>query len=459
MNNYKKILLLVPPADKLYIRDYYCSFSSKANYYWPPQDLIILSGALSDRFSVDVIDAMGLGLDRSDCLDLILSKDIDGIIFTTGSATLKHDIKFLESIVEKKPYLKVIASSAIFNFINKDLIRQFSFLDGLLLDFTNNDAVSFFEEDYDSIKNMVFRRGSDIIERKTCLPSTFSVSLPRHELFLNKKCKIPFFKKSFILTITSIGCPYKCSFCCAGSIKHRLREVDNLLEEIEYVYTHLNVFNIFFADPILFSNKERIIKLCELIRARKMNKLKWACNVRADLLDEDLIKLMKKSGCRALLIGAESASEHILSKYNKIINPQTIYKAIKWCGQQGVSSLLYFILGLPGEDRASIEKTARFIKTLKCDFISIDFAMPDFGTELREIAIRDHLCPEENLLDGWDHSGSPYLSGSSIPREDLLRIRKNIYRDFYLRPGRIFRQLKNMGISELVKNGMAILKE
>ena len=68
----ERLLLLNPPGDKLYIRDYYCSFSSKANYYWPPQDLIVLSGLLAGEFTVEVEDAIVRKTSRAACIEKIL---------------------------------------------------------------------------------------------------------------------------------------------------------------------------------------------------------------------------------------------------------------------------------------------------------------------------------------------------------------------------------------------------
>lgn len=458
MRSRKKILFLIPPADKLYIRDYYCSFSSKANYYWPPQDLIILSGILNNKFFVDVVDAMALGLNYFDCLRMILRKNIDVIIFSTGSATLRKDVEFLGFVKSQKPSLKIIASSAIFHFIGKEIMEQFIFLDGVLLDFTNCDAVHFIEGNYNDIENMLFRKESEVIERRYCTDSPFVVPLPRHNLFLNKKCKLPFFKnRHFITTITSVGCPYKCFFCCAGSIKYKFRSIDNLLEEIEYIYHHLGISNLFFADPVLFVNKERAIQLFEEIIKKKMVNLSWICNIRADSLEEGLVELMKKAGCKAILVGVESGNQEILDKYHKNINLEYTQKVFDWCRKHKVYTLAYFILGLPGEDKASLQDTSKFIKGLKCDFISISFAMPDIGTYLREIALKDHLCSQD-FLDNWDPSAFPYLSNSLVSREELMDFRKDIYRSFYLKPRWFFREFGNVNLGDLIRGGIAILK-
>ena len=105
------VLLLNPPGDKLYIRDYYCSFSSKADYYWPPQDLIALSGVLDAAFDVQVIDAIVPAVPADDALRRVVEKRPRAVIFTTGTATLKSDLALMERIKAALPDVKVVASA------------------------------------------------------------------------------------------------------------------------------------------------------------------------------------------------------------------------------------------------------------------------------------------------------------------------------------------------------------
>ena len=105
------VLLLNPPGDKLYIRDYYCSFSSKADYYWPPQDLIALSGILDADFDVHVIDAIVPPKTPEAVIEAITALDPAAIIFTTGTATLKSDLALMERIKAARPAVRIVASA------------------------------------------------------------------------------------------------------------------------------------------------------------------------------------------------------------------------------------------------------------------------------------------------------------------------------------------------------------
>lgn len=158
-----------------------------------------------------------------------------------------------------------------------------------------------------------------------------------------------------------------------------------------------------------------------------------------------------------VMIGVESGDQKILDKYKKNISLKDVEKAISICGKNHIYTMVYFILGLPGEDETSLQNTIKFIRNLPCDFISISFAMPDIGTELREISLKYGLCEDE--LGGWDHS-LPFLR-SRYSHFELLRTRNRAYRNFYLRPSWILKKIKDFRYIRFsdFKMGLGVLKE
>lgn len=453
----KRILLLVPPADKQYIRDYYCSFSSKSGYYWPPQDLVVLSGSLSNRFELDVIDAIALKLSLQDCLKAVSSCNADMIITVTGTATLSDDLNFLELVKKNDPQVKIILSSSIFLTLGIRFLLEYHFIDGVILDFTNDDVANYILGEYDAITSMYFRKGDEIINRCSEPAKSFSIAIPRHDLFIDKRYRIQLFRKeSFAITITSIGCPYKCSFCCAGNVKYRTRAIDNIIEELLYVKNSLGIRSIFFANPILFVNKDYAVELFNSIIKNKLSGIEWIANVRIDILDEELISLMRQAGCRALLFGIESGDQDILDKYGKGItlsNSKTIFNL---CKRHNISTLAYFMLGFPEDNQTSINNTLRFVLEAACDYISVGFVVPDIGTRLRGRVIEENCCSAD-LLNSWDSSAVPYIKNISFSQEELVRIRRRIYRSFYLRPEWIMRHLPELNLRDLISGGARIL--
>ncbi len=453
----KRILLLVPPAGKQYIRDYYCSFSSKAGYYWPPQDLVVLSGSLSKMFELEVIDAIALKLSLQDCLKAVSRSNVDMIIAATGTATLNDDLNFLELVKNNDPLIKIVLSSSIFLSLGNRFLLEYYFIDGVMLDFTNDDVANYILGKYDAIVSMYFRKGGEIINRCSEPDKSFSIAIPRHDLFIDKGYRLQLFKKeNFVITITSIGCPYKCSFCCAGAVRYRTRTIDNVMEELKFVKNALGIRNIFFANPIFFVSKEYAVELLNSIIKNKLAGIEWIANVRVDILDEELISLMKQAGCKALLFGIESGDQDILDKYGKGISLSESKIIFKLCKRHNISTLAYFMLGFPEDNQTSIDKTLRYVKEAACDYISVGFAVPDIGTRLRGRVIEENYCSVD-FLNSWDSSAAPYIKNISFSQEELVRIRKRIYRSFYLRPGWIMRHLLELNLKDLISGGARIL--
>ena len=97
----KKVLLLNPPGDKIYFRDYYCSKVSKASYYYHPLDLLYLSGRFSKQdFDLDILDAIADNLSEDLCLAKIKKISPDIILSLVASPSYQKDISFLKRSIQ-----------------------------------------------------------------------------------------------------------------------------------------------------------------------------------------------------------------------------------------------------------------------------------------------------------------------------------------------------------------------
>ena len=107
------ILLLNPPGKKLYIRDYYCSKVSKARYLYEPVDLLLLSGLLSKKHTVHILDAIVERYYPKNCLEKIESINPDLIISLTGAVSFYEDVEFWRMIKTSLKDILIFASGDI----------------------------------------------------------------------------------------------------------------------------------------------------------------------------------------------------------------------------------------------------------------------------------------------------------------------------------------------------------
>jgi len=442
MSSERRVLLLNPPGDKLYIRDYYCSFSSKADYYWPPQDLLALSGLLGQKFQVEAMDAIIEGLSPEKVAEEVRKNDYTALIFTTGTATLKSDLALMSRLKKEKPSLEIIASAGILKFIGQELLLQHNYLDALLLDFTEESLLTYLQRERNKpLSGLIFRHHDSLIKSEERPPLEFSFPVPQHELFPYRRYRLPIAKRfPFTVVITSLGCPFHCAFCTAGAFGYRQRRLSNVLEELRYLQ-RLGIKEILFQDPTLTVSTKRVVTLCQQMVAEGLD-FTWSCNAELKSLNEEKIEWMKRAGCHTVSVGIESGDEAILKKYSKPISPAEVYAKVDLIKRFGLKVLGYFILGLPGETRESIDRTIKLAKNLPLDVASFAIATPDVGTRLRQEAIARGLIPADLL--SFDSTEFPVFESPDLSREEIWRLRKKANRAFYLRPGYVWKRLKEI---------------
>jgi len=456
----KEVILLNPPGDKLYIRDYYCSFSSKADYYWPPQDLIYLSGILDQEYSVRVIDAIINRKTEDDALSEVLNSGARALIFTTGTATMQSDLRLIKKIKDKTD-IKTVASAGILSFIGLELLERYECIDALLLDYTSQDIRTFIRGKVNGpLKGLITRTNGQFLQSTEKPPLTYTVPVPRHDLFDFHKYRIPIARRfPFTVVVTSLGCPHSCGFCTAGAYGYRTRDVDGVIEELKLL-SRLGVKEILFQDPTFTINTKRVVELCSRMVEHNFD-FTWSCNAHIKSFNEDKIKHMKAAGCHTVSLGIESGSDEILKKYSKKITTDEIKSTIRMLNDYKIRVLGYFIIGLPGDNEASIRKTIDLAKELDLHYASFAIATPDVGTPLRREALQKGWM--STGADVFDSTDFPVIETEDLSKEDVWRLRSRAVREFYLRPSYLFkmvRQIRNFrDVQVALSNALSLFRK
>ncbi len=456
----RNILLLNPPSDKLCIRDYYCSKVSKADYIYQPIDLLILSGTLGQRHRVNVLDCIAQKVGYDECLNRITGMKVDTIIFLTGSVSWEQDFKFLNE-VKKATGALMVGSGDVLLEGGTEKLREIPFLDAVLLDFTTADILRFLDGELEKIRNMVFRSNGDIIkkeEREKGLE--FEIPVPRHELFHSEKYSFPFVRRHpFATVLTDYGCPYKCSFCVMSTIGYKYRSVANILSELQHL-ARLGFKDIYFGDQTFAARRRRTLELCNAMAESKLD-FGWVCWSRVDLIDEEILTAMKRAGCHTIMFGVETANEKILKETRKGFGKNAVMDTFKLCRKLDVRTLATFIIGLPGEDRASCMETIEFAKEIDCDFASFNVPVPRMRTELRKQAVENSWVQED--FHTMDQSGSyPIMDTDVLTKEEIWALKNTAIKEFYLRPSYLLKRMSSVRtryeFERLIYNGFATIK-
>jgi len=438
----EKVCLLNPPGKRSYLRDYYCSKISKARYILHPVDLVMLSGTLDTQYTVEVIDAIAEKIPPAKCHKKILRIDPVAVVVMTGAVSYQEDFSFLEQLKESSPDIKLIGTGDILMERGNETLKENSFLDAIILDFTTPDIIKYLQGD--SPDNMIYRKGREIIngEIKRGRGEEFVIPRPRHELFPNHLYSSPFAHRFPVVTVlTDYGCPYHCSFCIMPSLGFKYRSLENVLEELEYIYS-MEVRELYIDDQTFGLNSDRTVLLCKEMIKRRFN-FGWSCLSRADVLNEDLLRIMKKAGCHTIIFGVESGSPATLKRYGKKMEVSTIENIFKLCRRFHIMTAGTFIIGLPGEGVGEVLSTIELAKKLNCDYASFNVAVPRMGTGLRKLAIKGNLISPG--LMPQDQSGN-YIAMATdrLTDSQIFSLKRRAIREFYLRPGYLWQRLRHL---------------
>lgn len=157
------------------------------------------------------------------------------------------------------------------------------------------------------------------------------------------------------------GCPFSCTYCSTKTFwkrKFRLRNLQDIVDEIQYVNNHFDINTFDFMHDLFTANKRRVLEFCEEISKRKLN-VKWGCDSRIDTIDYELIDKMQEQGMYQIFFGIETGSERMQQFINKRLNIQRCDEIVKYCISKGLKVTTSFIYGFPEETEEDIDATIK----------------------------------------------------------------------------------------------------
>ena len=260
-----------------------------------------------------------------------------------------------------------------------------------------------------SVKGIVFKDKKGEIrqtEERPQIRDLGSISLPDRDIFDQERYtenhkKFGGFRSIDILS--GRGCPYKCNFCSLTFRGCRLRPIDDIVSEIGYVKDKYRVKHFSFDDELLVVSKKRMLELCEKIKPFHM---KWRCQGRINLVDEEILIAMKEAGCERIGYGVESFSQSILDNMNKEIKTDIIIPVIDMTRRIGLDPIVQYMYGYPGENDETINATEKFFR--KIDHTYVGFSTtPLPGSPLYKECLNKGIIKDEdgylmNLTSGYN---------------------------------------------------------
>ena len=284
------------------------------------------------------------------------------------------------------------------------------------------------------IPNLVYRNAEGKIEytrRQSQSVDLNSLPVMNRNLF-----DLKFYPHHSLLT--SRCCPYQCRFCCSwapGGSRGRIMHSGKILDSLEWLTDNYGAFELYWGDEIFFWSRKERMTFCRVLKERKFP-IKFIVQLRADLIDAELVEALAEAGCTKICIGAESGSDKLLKTANKRVTAAQVEKAIKECVKGGVACKTWWMVGLPGGGKEEQLKSLEVIDHARPNEVAVHQFVPlpgsEFWNRASEFGIR---LPSEASFENLNYYSDPrQLSYDYISGEELYDVLK-IYEEHLIRIG------------------------
>ncbi len=410
-------------------------------------------GAVAEKagHEVSVIDCQAERLTYDAFRNRVGQKPADIIGVTATTLLYKSAMRLVNIAKEVQPQAVTMLGGSHGTFWDENALNEYPSLDIVVRREGEATFIELLEklkakERLDNVLGVTFRGNDGKIVRtpdRPFLEDLDSLPFPAHHLLPLENLKR--MGKILFPLITSRGCVYWCDFCSTVRMfgrGYRWRSPKNVVDEMQLVHEKYGIDQVTFYDDAFTVNRDRVLKICEELHARKLD-MTWDCGTRVDMVDHELLKTMYDAGCIAVWLGVESGSEAILGKMNKSIKLEQTRKAYKTAQKVGLMTIANVVLGFPGETEQTAKETIRFVKELNPDDVGFYVATPYPGTPMYEQVIKNGWL-RVNDFDKYDTAG-PTFETPQLTMEKLAEIRYKAYQQFYLRPGYVLKMMRRGG--------------
>jgi radical SAM superfamily enzyme YgiQ (UPF0313 family) len=249
--------------------------------------------------------------------------------------------------------------------------------------------------------------------------------------------------------LASRGCPEFCTYCphriLAG---YRSRSIANIVDEIERLCDRVSRPYVIFRDPLFTERRDRVVALCEAVKARGLT-FTFEAETRLDRLDVELLDIMYEAGFRAMSFGVESLDPATLKKSGRRPIPQVHQQAIiEHSRHRGIVTAAFYVLGFLQDDWNSIAATIDYASDLGSTFAQFKILTPYPGTPM--FKQMQPLLSETNWekFDGF----TPTFNHPNLTAGELRFLLCAAYTRFYVRPSYLanFLKIQNRAIRDWV---------
>lgn len=410
------ILFVNPPSPDgyVYIRDINRSGRrSRENTIWPQTSLAMLASVFPEDNCL-ILDCIAERIDYATLFKRMQAFAPDWVVFNPISSTVTHDM--IVAHYGKSLGAKTVSVSPHTKALREESLERYKSLD-YAVDYTKGGT----EPEY-NLRELIKGISSEGTRFEDLPPA-------RQDLLPINKYSLPFIGKGYTFVVTSRGCPWKCIYCrqtVMNESKVRYRPVETVIEEIrKYKLT-----NIAFHADTATMNRKWIYEFCDAVEKLPF-KVRIVTNSRVDTVDLHMLKRMKQAGFWMICYGIESGDNKVLAMNKKEATVEQAKQAVKWAKEAGLKVWGYFMLGMYGDRKETMDITIRLATNLQLDIANFAVSAPYYGTEYGKIAEENGWLTDKRW-EAMDQNYSAIVDQPNCSHKDVLKAQKKAYLKWYL---------------------------
>lgn len=417
----------------------------------PPLGLGYLASALeAERHTVSIIDIDAERL-TDDALARMIRTETPELVGITATTPLFLNALGIAEIVKRSSPAYTVLGGIHATLVPQECIRH-ACIDFVVCGEGERTIVELAarlkrSDDLDAIQGLVFKRGGEIVvnAERMHIQELDALPFPARHLYRNHVYRFPdALQQPAFPIITSRGCPGNCSFCTAKYLhgrKFRCRSAGNVLDEIETLVERHGAREIHIWDDNFITNRARVFEFRDGFLRRKIRAaLSFPNGVRADFITAEVLQALRQCGTYSIGIGVESGNQAVLDRVQKGLKLEQIERAFRLAREAGIETWGFFLLGLPGEDEGTIRETIEFAIKLDPGVAKFHILKPYPRSVVYEQLRGQGLILDENYNHYGIHT-RPVHRLPGLSQDDLLELQRKAYRRFYLRPGKLVREI------------------
>jgi len=427
-------------------RDVYRLFEDVADReIRPPEGLLYVAAMLESRgHHVSVIDNEVLGLPDDQLLEKIAHNDPKMVGMGATTPEFPRIAAFLNRVHDELGAVTVLGGPHG-TAIPEKIVSEHPGIDFVVRgegEITTAELANSLTNGVppESLPGLAFRKNGSVIvtSNRELITDLDSLPLPARHLLNRSDYRYPSRRRGMEQVATMVasrGCPYNCIFCFSmHGHTVRYRSIPKVVDEIESIVKADGIRYFIFHDECFTLSRKRVLEFCDELQRRDLQ-IRWFCFTRGDTIDEEMAERMAEAGCVKISLGVESGSQQMLDRAGKKTKLDKISRAFDLLDRAGIETRGSFIIGLPGEDRASVRQTVDFAKSLRMYHFGLNIATPYPGTKMWDMAERNDGIRFETVdLSSFRRWGNAVIATDRLGSTELEKAQRRAMVQFYLRP-------------------------